>query len=85
MNDPQEIYRQWADKQAAMGRRIPDTTAPGFQLPTKIEVTITDGPDPDAPIPDPSLTVTRRLAEKPVSRLRPRDMEFYDAVNEERL
>lgn len=81
MNDPQEIYRQWADKQAAMGRRIPDTTAPGFQLPTKIEVTITDGPDPDAPVPDDSI----RLAERPVSRLRPRDMEFYNAVNEERL
>ena len=85
MNDPQEAYRQWAEKQAAMGRTVAPTTAPGFQLPTKIEVTITDGPDPDAPIPDPSLTVTRRLAEKPVSRLRPRDMEFYDAVNEERL
>lgn len=27
-------------------------------------VTITDGPDLDAPIPDPSLTVTRGLAEK---------------------
>jgi hypothetical protein len=31
-----------------------------FALPTKVEVTITDGPDPDAPTPDPELTTTRR-------------------------
>lgn len=30
MNDPQEAYRQWAEKQAAMGRTVAPTTAPRF-------------------------------------------------------
>lgn len=63
MNDPQEAYRQWAEKQAAMGRTVAPTTAPQFNLPTKIEATITDGPDPDAPVPDPSIRILG-LAEK---------------------
>lgn len=28
-----------------------------FQLPSKVDITITDGPDPDAPVPDPSIKV----------------------------
>ena len=28
MNDPQENYRQWAEKQVAMGRTVAPTTAP---------------------------------------------------------
>jgi len=31
VNDPGEIYDQWQEKQKAMGRKVPETTAPNIQ------------------------------------------------------
>lgn len=59
-NDQQKIYQEWTDKQAAIGRQaVPGTTAVNreIRLPSEIEVTITDGPDPNAPIPDKSIKI----------------------------
>lgn len=33
MNDPMEVFREWESKQRAMGRKVPETTAPHIAKP----------------------------------------------------